>query len=143
MASESTLSSPFLDRTLGEATAMLIEARAYFTTDLRREAQLFDGRHRVILVSHQLRVTSRLAEVVAWLMFRKAVNAGELTEREYRERSGRLEDIRVCMETGPVDVVEVPGGLKDFLVRSRQLYLRVARLDRLVRHPDATAPTHH
>jgi len=83
-----------------------------------------------------LRVTARLTQVMAWLLAQKAIHAGELSTAEVIERQDRLTDIAVCMDEEAADeIVGLPARFRELLDRSHRLYIRVARLDEMIRRP--------
>lgn len=122
----------FFDTTYQEALAMTEEARDYMA-DRRRQGpddgqQAFDS---LTASCETMRVTSRLTQVVAWLMVQKAVYAGEMTRKEAGDPNFRLAGHDVCAEDAADLEVELEPGLKSLLARSLSLYQRVARLDSL------------
>ncbi len=84
-----------------------------------------------------LRVTSRLAGVMAWLLYRKAFGAGEIDEAETIRTLPRLDGVAACIDVRNDRHLDLPGGLHDPLARSHRLYLRVARLDAMIREAHA------
>src|SRR3546814_8030342 len=79
-----------------------------------------------------MRLTSRLVQVMAWLLVQKAVHAGEIDDSEAGDPKRRLGGHDVCAEPGPWDVSNLPKGLRGLLNRSLARYNRVARLDEMV-----------
>ena len=78
-----------------------------------------------------MRLTSRLTQVMAWLLVQKAVHAGEMTRAEAKAPEFRLDGKSVCEETQlPVEGNLQPR-LAELLESSHNLYRRVARLDAL------------
>jgi regulator of CtrA degradation len=80
-----------------------------------------------------MRVTARLTQIMAWLLAQKAVHAGELSPRQAASEAHRLAGQRICVEHDEAAHDGLPDGLKGLLGRSHALYIRVARLDELVR----------
>src|SRR3546814_2463165 len=77
-------------------------------------------------------LTSRLVQVMAWLLVQKAVHAGEIEDTDVDDPKRRLGGHEICAEPGPWDVSGLPKGLRGLLDRSLALYNRVARLDEMV-----------
>lgn len=72
--------------------AMLLadEARSYFEEQGRVERDSLSTDERVAFSCESLRVTTRLMHVVAWLLTRRAVDAGELSASAALDPSRRL-----------------------------------------------------
>ena len=79
-----------------------------------------------------MRITTRLTQVMAWLMIQRAVQAGEMTRDEARQPEHRLGAKDICETSEPAAPAELPPRMSDLLQRSRALYERVARLDSLL-----------
>lgn len=122
----------FFDRTYDEALALLVETRDYVAYGQERERHRLDVWARAGVALETTRVTSRLGHVMAWLLARKAVLAGELTPAEAARAPYALErDPRLEAE-GPV-LAPLPPDLESLMARSLKLYVRIARLDELAR----------
>ncbi len=81
------------------------------------------------IYSHEMsRITMRLTSVMAWLMARKAVLSGQLSDEEASSEY-RLDGTDICLQSGG-DLQEVlPAYLIELLDKSLKLYERVWRLD--------------
>ncbi len=77
-----------------------------------------------------LRVTSRLTQVMAWLMLQRAVMAGEVTQEQAMAEDNLLSGQDVCLVER--DELDLPPALRSLLERSHRLYQRVSRLERMV-----------
>lgn len=121
----------FFDRTYDEAFALLIEARSYLTERQHRGESL-PSQDQLVASCETMRLTSRLVQVMAWLLVQKAVHAGELEASEADDPKRRLGGQEICADTGPWDVSGLPRRLLALLERSHALYNRVARLDEMV-----------
>jgi len=124
------------------ADAMLLadEARAYFEHEARDGGGEKGGDPlvRVLLSCESLRATTRLMHVIAWLLTRRAVLAGELTPAEALTPSCRL--------APPADATAAPTGLPDAAARlmdaTAALHARAARLDGALAAGPAGSPVH-
>lgn len=110
-----------------EAMLLADEARAYFEVEARDERRELDQATRVLLSCESLRVTTRLMHVVAWLLTRRAVWAGELTEGQALRPSRRL-----AAAPDPAEAADpaLPVEARRLLAASASLYARAARIDR-------------
>ncbi len=82
------------------------------------------------MTQETLRLTSRLTQVMAWLMAERAMHEGEIGEDEFIKDKYRVEGQHVCLKRAIDDMKEdLPDGLNDLMDRSYSLYRRVMRLD--------------
>lgn len=119
-------------RTYDETLDMIIEARNYMTHVEPRERRHGSGAANLRFSCEALRVTSRLTQVMAWLMLQRAVQFGEIPPEEVCLECNRLSGRDVCLDTAGLDDVNLPAGLRSLLERSYQLYQRVSRLEEMV-----------
>lgn len=128
---------PF-SRTYDEALAMTVEARNYMAhgagnRDFRRLRT--NASPDLKVCCEALRVTSRLIQVMAWLMMQRAVQDGEISAEEACGEHNRLAGHDVCLDTAGEEDDSLPVGLRSLLDRSYRLYRRVSRLeDRWLAH---------
>jgi regulator of CtrA degradation len=129
----------FFDSTFEEALALTREARDYLTHGEPRERERMTPNDRMLASCEAMRLTSRLTQVMAWLLVQKAVYAGEMTREEARASEFRLAGKSVCEETSPPVEGTLQPRLADLLERSHRLYQRVSRLDALQDAPERMA----
>jgi regulator of CtrA degradation len=123
---QSRLTSKLVDALYVEAMVLADEARAYFDDHGRTDRELLDPIVRVSFSCESLKVTTRLMHVVAWLLTRRAVEAGEIDMLEARSSSRRL-GIAPASEAAAID--QLPASARALVDASADLYARVARLD--------------
>jgi regulator of CtrA degradation len=120
----------FLPSVFNETIDLLFDAHHYFQSrGIEEQASIPE--HYRLLFSHEMsRITDRLTNIMAWVMVRKAVSAGEIDD-EIAGKNYRLDadneahtDIDAMLETLPYYI----GYLSE---RTKQLYSRVERLDRM------------
>ena len=68
---------------------------------------------------------------MAWLLIQKAVAAGEMTADQAEAGPCHLSDHGICMADGRAKDMDWPPRLDGMLDRSRDLYGRVAKMDRM------------
>ena len=138
MTSSGSTSSPaggfpataFFSKTYDEARGFVIEAIDY--TRNARERPREPASMTLSCTLESLRLTTRLTQIMAWLLLQRAVHAGELSPDEAAARSNRLGGHGVCYDRRGERMQTVPEGLRDLLLRSRKLYQRIARLDEMM-----------
>lgn len=110
-----------------EAMTLADSARRYFDLDGADDRLRLDPATRVTFSCEALKVTTRLMHVVAWLMVRKAVEAGELSEEAARAPERRLGR---TPEAAPASqLVTLPAQARIIIDASDDLYERIRRLD--------------
>jgi regulator of CtrA degradation len=75
------------------------------------------------------RISARLGYCTAWLLARRAVHTGELSQEEAIQPRWRLEGQEICGRE-PVDADQLPPELATLCARSLAVYQRIERLDR-------------
>jgi len=126
-------SPAFFNRTYDETLALLEEARFYISDGARTDAAALDPEARLRFARESMRVTSRLSQVMAWLLAQKAVHAGEIDRTEAAVDAYALDGRSVCEPADPELSQGLPRHLRSLLDRSHALYMRVSRLDAMVR----------
>lgn len=123
----------FFQKTYDETFAMLVETRNYIAFADLVEQRALPLEARLEASYQSMRVTSRLIQVMAWLLAWKAVHAGELTQDQALSDAFALSGGTVCSDPSGTDDEALPGGLRSLLDRSQRLYVRVMRLDDMIR----------
>lgn len=116
------------DETLG----MLIETRNYMAYANPRRARHHSWQRDCFFVRESLRVTTRLTQVMAWLLLQRAIACGEIPAQDACLDRNRLSGHTVCLDSGAMREKRLPAGLCNLLDRSLHLYLRVLRLEEMV-----------
>jgi regulator of CtrA degradation len=119
----------YFRRTYDETMDLMIEARNYMTYVERRERELAGAVAGLRMSCEAMRVTSRLTQVMAWLMMQRAVHDGEMQPDDALAEANRLSGGEVCLDDSYSEDQNLPGGLRSLLDRSFRLYQRIARLE--------------
>jgi len=122
----------FLNGTYAEAMALTCEARDYVALQEAGERAGLNPVDQMVASCESMRMTTRLTQVMAWLLVQRAVQAGEMTRDEARQPQHRLGAHEICETEEPPVPAELPPRLQDLLARSHALYTRVARLDAML-----------
>ena len=115
-----------IDSLYVEAMVLADEARAYFDHGGREDSVALPPPVRIGFAVESLKVTTRLMQVIAWLMTQRAVAAGELS------RSEALGDERRLGEAPDSDealLPQLPEAALALIRSSRELYERIRRID--------------
>ena len=122
---------PIVEKINDEAVDILVEARDYAASSRRNETVPPNERSRII--GEKFRVTSRLASVVAWVMYRKGVKSGEIEEDDVPSILKGPDGNTSCPDWIPDPHGYLPARLLSLLERSHLLLVRVVRLDAKIR----------
>lgn len=122
----------FLNGTYAEALALTQEARDYVALEERAERKGLKPADQLVAACESMRITTRLTQVMAWLLVQRAVQAGEMTREDARRPEHRLGAQEIC-ETADLSVpADLPPRMVSLLSRSHALYERVSRLDAML-----------
>jgi regulator of CtrA degradation len=112
-----------------ETMALLVEARTFMMETEWRDRQKVDGVKGLLITNETFRLTSRLTQVMSWLMFQRAVHDGEISAEYAMEEQFRLSEHDVCLDTSHSNDAVISRDLRSLLNRSHQLFLRIERLE--------------
>ncbi len=122
----SAMTARLIDSLYVEAMVLADEARAYFDDRERSDRAALGPEARVSFACESLRVTTRLMHVIAWLLTRRAEEAGEIDADAGAAPERRL---GAANPSEPSAVALLPEGARAIIAASIDLYARVARLD--------------
>ena len=121
----------FYPGVFNETLALLFEAHTYFQERGVEEQSLMSMQNRMTYASEMTRVTMRLTSIMAWLMVRKAVFFGRMSEEE-AQSNYRLEARDECLEFNALLFDTLPYYIGYLAERSYTLYERVSRLEEMI-----------
>jgi regulator of CtrA degradation len=138
-----TAPTAFFSRTYDEAIALLEGARDYIARHEPVDRQRLAAPEQLRLCCETLRMTARLTQIMAWLLAQRAVHAGEISAADVVRQHEALSDVEICMAHKETDLAGLPIAMANLAERSQRLYVRVARLDDMVRrqHSEPLAET--
>ncbi len=132
MTSGGLVETAFYSRTYDEAFEMTVEARDYVADGLGADRDSATFGERSYFDCEVLRLTTRLSQVMAWLLVQRAVHAGEIGINEARHEERRLGGREVCFDNDHEVIDGLPPRFRSLMERSLRLYQRIARLDEMV-----------
>jgi regulator of CtrA degradation len=121
-----TLTNRLVDGLYTEAMLLADATRGYFEGPGVDDRKSLRSETRVLFACEALKATTRIMQIVAWLLTRKAVAAGELPEDQPGGRPRRLEPVP------PLDsmvLARLPAEAGRLLEAGVDLYERVQRID--------------
>jgi regulator of CtrA degradation len=115
-----------IDSLYVEAMVLADEARAYFDASGRDDRLSLDPLVRVGFACESLKVTTRLMQVIAWLMTQRALAAGEISRDQAAAPERRLGDAPASDH----DLLpRLPEAAAALIRASQDLYDRIGRID--------------
>jgi regulator of CtrA degradation len=109
-----------------EAMLLADEARSYFEQYGDSDRDGLTPLNRVLFACESLKVTNRLMYVIAWLLNRRAVENGEISELDGLAMQRRLGE---TLPSDPETLSQLPERAQLLIGQSIELYQRIARLD--------------
>ena len=124
----------FFSKTFDETVDLLERTKSFVAASRLGQGAAAAETDRLLTSIEAFRVTTRLAQVMVWLLAQKAVHAGELTlEDVVANPDFELGAEDVCMDDRAHEDPRLPRELRILLDLSRRLYMRVTRLDTMMR----------
>ncbi|HET8611204.1 MAG TPA: DUF1465 family protein [Sphingomonas sp.] len=131
------LTDRLIDSLYVEAMLLADEARGYFDEEGRFDRERLPPILRVGFSCESLRVTTRLMHIIAWLLTRRAVAAGEISETRAAAPERRL---GAGQPSDPVILAGLPERARQIIEATVELHARIARLDS-ASDPQAPSPS--
>lgn len=128
----------FLRKTYDETRDLLVEARNYLALQCPAETKSMTPSARLLVSQESLRVTSRLTQAMAWLLAQRAVLSGEINLARALSEEFALSGQSVCLDERWSQEPCLPSTLQRLSQRSLDLYLRIERLERMLRQKVAS-----
>lgn len=122
----------FIDKTFKDTLSLLYKARVYAQSRFQASQPNRSPLTLLQINSEMMRVTSRLTQVMAWVLAQKAFLRGELTFKEASAAECGFFNDKTCLAslTAPHTNI-LPPTLQALLEESQRLYIRVSHLAHL------------
>ena len=120
------ITSRLIDSLYTEAMLLADEARSYFDDAGRADRSTLEPFARVGFACESLKVTTRIMHIVAWLLTQRAIESGEIPNRDGRRAERRLGH---AQDSDKGVVAQLPESAQKLINSSADLYARVKRLD--------------
>lgn len=129
----------FLPGIFNETLRLLLQAHDYFYHYGQADQEKLTGRERSLYACEMSRITLRLSCVMAWLMVRKAVSVGKISDEEALDKY-ELDSTDICLFENVEALPYLPSYVSKLLHQSFQIYERIWRLDKLLRQKQEITP---
>lgn len=131
--------SALFTRTFDEGMALVEETARYLDGRGRQEARELPRKAAMLYAGESMRVTTRLMQAASWLLIQRAVHDGEMRAEDAARDRYRLGSKEICLGGRQEGTDGLPKMLQDLLMRSENLYRRIARLDEVLFGPAGDA----
>ena len=128
-------SSEQFDHMFREGMALVERTATYLDGPGRKEAKALPGGVGVLYATESMRLTTRLLDLASWLLIRRALRDGEITEEEAQKKRRRVKLQALGRPSHVKNFSELPQGLKSLIEASFILHDRISQLDRVVMRP--------
>lgn len=129
MTLQSFTGSALFERTFDEGMSLVEETARYLDGRGREEARVLPRKAALLYAGESMRVTTRLMQAASWLLIQRAVHDGEMRAEDAAGERYRLGSKEICLGGRGEAVEMLPETLQELLVRSDNLYRRIARLE--------------
>lgn len=117
------------DAIFKEGMSLVEKTAAYLDGPGRKEARALRGPASVLYATESMRLTTRLLELASWLMIRRALKEGEITQEQARNKRARVRLTNPSRQGHVKGYAELPGGLRRLIDASFALNDRIITLD--------------
>ncbi|MEZ5899695.1 MAG: DUF1465 family protein [Hyphomicrobiaceae bacterium] len=123
-------SSGQFDHIFKEGMALVERTAAYLDGPGRAEAKRLTGPASVLYATESMRLTTRLLDLASWLLIRRSLKEGEITEEEAAKKRRRVKLQAFGRPAHVTGFGDLPAGLRDLIEQSFTLHDRIVQLDR-------------
>ena len=118
------------DLVFKEGMALVERTAAYLDGEGRRESKALAGASTVLYATESMRLTTRLLDLASWLLIRRGLKDGEITEEEAKRKRARVKLQALGRPSHIKGFDELPAGLRGLVNESFALHDRIVQLDR-------------
>ena len=115
-----------------DGMALVEETANYLDGDGREEAKKLPRLAALAYATESMRLTTRLMQAASWLLLQRAVNEGELTQKEAAAEKHKVKLCRQDLASNAEAFARLPARLQELSIRSLRLQARIQHLDRVI-----------
>lgn len=123
-------SSEQFDHIFKEGMALVERTAAYLDGPGRKEAKGLTGTTGVLYATESMRLTTRLLDLASWLLIRRSLREGEITEDEAKRKRRRVKLQAFGRPAHVKGFADLPEGLRILIEESFGMHDRITQLDR-------------
>lgn len=128
----------FIKASLDKAHGILHETHEYIKWQAPQDIKKMDEARANKVSTEAMRITVRLTQVITWLLLRRALLKGDVTEEEALSEDYQVLQGRGCLNDKSERDIDIPRRLRELLVKSRQIYINTLKLDQKTREKKLT-----
>ncbi len=128
------------DRVFKEGMALVERTAAYLDSDGRKASKSLTGQATVLYTTESMRLTTRLLDLASWLLIRRALKDGEITEAEAQRKRARVKLQSLGRPSHIRGFSDLPEGLRALIEESFALHDRIVQLDLAMTAPGEDLP---
>lgn len=117
------------DRVFKEGMSLVERTAAYLDGDGRKAAKSLVGQATVLYTTESMRLTTRLLDLASWLLIRRALKDGEITEIQAQKKRARVKLQSLGRPSHIRGFETLPDGLQKMIEESFALHDRIVQLD--------------
>jgi regulator of CtrA degradation len=117
------------DRVFKEGMGLVERTAAYLDGEGRKAAKALAGKTTVLYTTESMRLTTRLLDLASWLLIRRALKDGEITEAEAQKKRARVKLQSLGRPSHIRGFGDLPEGLQRLIEESFALHDRIVQLD--------------
>jgi regulator of CtrA degradation len=118
------------DQVFKEGMALVERTAAYLDGEGRKESKNLAGFATVLYATESMRLTTRLLDLASWLLIRRGLKDGEITQAEAERKRARVKLQAIGRPSHIKGFDDLPEGLRDLITQSFALHDRIVQLDR-------------
>ena len=122
-----------------EGMNLVEEAAGYLDGPGRDASRVLRRPAALAYATESMRLTTRLMQIASWLLLRRAVNEGEITQAQAQTERHRVRLTRQELSCDATMLSELPYEFGDLAERSLRLQSRIMHLDRSLAEPQPLA----
>ena len=118
------------EKVFKEGMGLVEETANYLDGPGRADARILDRTGAIAYATESMRLTTRLMNLASWLLIRRSVNTGEMSQQKARSERQRLK-IDIGRPSHVRDFGGLPDKLKELIEASFAFQDKIVKLDRL------------
>jgi regulator of CtrA degradation len=118
------------DLVFKEGMALVERTATYLEGPGRAEAKRLKAPTNVLYATESMRLTTRLLDLASWLLIRRALKEGEISETEAQKKRSSVSLHGPAKASHINGFDDLPQGMRDLIHESYALYDRIVRIDR-------------
>ncbi len=120
-----------------EGMALVERTAAYLDGQGRKDSKGLPGPVTVLYATESMRLTTRLLDLASWLLIRRALKEGDISEAEAAKKRQRLKLQSLGRPSHTKGFDDLPQMLRGLIHESFALHDRIVQLDRAMTTPAA------